>query len=220
MRREQADDPADVRRAAHEARERCGWTARTGRPAQHREPRGVQRRTGVDTELVGEPLAGAVEHGQGLDLPPSRVQAPGQQGRGGLPQRLGGQQRTQGVELRAGFAEKQSSVGGQFDGRRAQLVEPGGGHVAARKPADVRQRWTAPQRRRLDEQRAGLRGVEAAGRGDERLEPERVDVVRVDGQPVAARNGLDDVGAERPAQPRHECLQRVGGGVRRFGAPQ
>jgi hypothetical protein len=61
VRREQADDPPDVRRAAHEAGERGRRTAWTGRSAQHGEPGGVQRRTGVDPELVGEPFAGAVE---------------------------------------------------------------------------------------------------------------------------------------------------------------
>jgi hypothetical protein len=53
----------------------------------------------------------------------------------------------------------------QFHGDRAQLLQPRRGRFAERQPADVGQRRAAPQRRRLDEQRPGLRGVEAAGSG-------------------------------------------------------
>ncbi|HSU08816.1 MAG TPA: hypothetical protein VLK57_06415 [Pseudonocardia sp.] len=126
-RREQAGDPADVGRAADEARERGRCGARSGRAAQHGEPGRAQIRAGIDTELVGQPVAGAVEHGQRLDLPAGGVQAPGEHGCRGLAEGLGGEQRGEGVELGRGLTQAPRGLGGQLDGGRVQPLEPDGG---------------------------------------------------------------------------------------------
>ena len=216
--------PGDVRRAADEARERCGCDG-----ADRVAPRGTASRAASSAgprvdgrSSSASRVAGAVEHAPGPRPAALPRQAPGQQGRGGLPQRLGrpaarpGRRAPRRVrrEARAASGGPRSTAVARSSSSRAAATSPNG------RPADVRQRRAAPQRRASTSSAPACAGSSAAGRGDERLEPERVDVVRVDGQPVAARNGLDDVGAERPAQPRHERLQRVGGGVRRFGAPQ
>ena len=197
-------------------------TARRGVPGRRAAPRAVPRPAPArDRRRARRPAAaGAVQHRQRLGLPPGPRAAPGRAARRRLAQRLGGEQRRQRFELRAGSprrsaasADSSTAVARSSSSRAAAAAANGSRRTSAS---------AGPRQQRRSPRRAARGPSPGRGRGPRRpaLEPERVDVVRVDGQPVAARNGLDHVGAERPAQPRHERLQRVGDGVRRFCAPQ
>jgi hypothetical protein len=86
--------------------------------------------------------------------------------------------------------------------------------------ADVGERRPTPQSDGLAEQGARFGGLGPPGLRDECREPQRVHVLRVEPQAVAAGDPFDDVRIQRPAQPRHHRLQRVRHGVRRLVAPE
>jgi hypothetical protein len=81
------------------------------------------------------------------------------------------------------------------------LLQPVRGRSGEGQPPHVGQGRSTPQAGRLGEQGPGLGGLGAAGLRDERPEPQRVDLLRVDGQAVAAGGPLDEIRAQRPAQP-------------------
>jgi hypothetical protein len=80
-----------------------------------------------------------------------------------------------------------------------------------------------PQRRRAQVGgRRDVAGVEQLGRGDGVAQHgERVDLGRLDGEPVSALRAHDDLRvAERATQPGDLGLQRVAAGVDGVGGPQ
>ena len=106
-----------------------------------------------------------------------------------------------------------------LEGAEPQLLQPDALGGRPLRVADVGERRPAPERQRLVERRssaaAGVAG-DGAGARQQSLEPDGVDRVGIDCQPVARRLGDQHVagdagGGQRPAQLRDPQLQRIGG---------
>ncbi len=181
---------------------------------------GPQLRARVGAEPVGQQAAYVLVGGQSLGGAARLVQ-------GAQPQRL------EGFVQRVGVAQ-----GGQLGQRLLGVAEgegggePGAAHVqVAGLPAgglgagvgQVGQRGPAPQGQGVVED-AGRLGRIAVGQRPQALagqpfETVQVHVVGRGGQPVAALGGGDRLGAQRPAQPADQRLQRARGVGGRVVAP-
>jgi hypothetical protein len=177
----------------------------------------LQRRGRVDAQLLGQHRAGLLVDAQRVRLPPGAVQRQHQLPAPPLPPRLGGHQRLQLADQLCVAAGGEPELGQLLDRGPPQLLQAGGLGLRPGLVGELRQRRPPPQPQRLPEQprRLGrVRRRDPMGRGDQPLEPGRVDPLGVHLQPVAGGPGGQQPRGlpERPAEGRHPALQ----GVRRL----
>jgi hypothetical protein len=142
-----------------------------------------------------------------------------------LPQRMLDDEGGELVEHALGVPEGQVGVDARGQAGGPLLLQPGDLRRRIGLVAHAVQRRSAPQRQRRTQQlrrdgrlAAGERGL--AGRGEATEAVGVDDVARGQAQRVTAGVADDRVRAERPAQPRHDELQRVVGMGRELLAPQ
>jgi hypothetical protein len=184
-------------------------------PPQQRHVQRRQRRARVDPEGVGQGFPGALVHQQRLAVPARRDEGAHQRRRQRFPQRVGGRHPGQlGYQLRPA-PEGDLGLGPPFGRGQPQLLQSDDGGVqgGALEQADVLQGGPAPEAKCLTQQPRPPGTVPGRGlaRTDQPLEPDRVDRVRLQPQPVAVRLPVDHPGRQDPAQPRHQPLEGVGG---------
>jgi len=183
----------------------------------------AQRRTGVDTELVGQQrprtgvgvqrvgLPAAAIEGQHEELPPPLAQRLGLDERAGPGQHAGRRPGSQG-DRDLLLAE---TVG--------ELAESLGLHPRCWKVRDIGVRRPAETIERRPDEVQGARRVGGGERSCTLGEPfhhGRIDGVRCGAQRVAAGNGLDhQVGVEGVPEAQNVVLEGVAGSARRFFAP-
>ncbi len=187
-------------------------------PAQHLLLKLPQRRRGVETEIVAQPVAVAHVGGQRLDGAPRPGQGRDQQLDRPLPPRL---LRNEGVEGGRGLGDPvqvQQQGRPVFSCRQPELLKPKG-FRACEPLGELGERQAAPQRQCLIQERhRGGGSLCSAGLGKKVGEARRIDRRPGDVHEVARWPGDDDVRgrAERLTQPGDIGLQRVAG-LRRRG---
>jgi hypothetical protein len=128
-------------------------------------------------------------------------------------------------------AQGQLGLDAVFQRGEPQLGEPGDLGLRERLEGKVGQRLAAPQRQCAPQQRCRLLrcAVEKRPRlSDQPLEPDGVDLVRIQGQEIAGLPGEQQptllvwqtVGFQAASQVRHVGLQGVGCAVGRLAVPQ
>ena len=187
----------------------------------------TQFRTWIETERVGEYPSRPLERDQRVVLPAGGIQSTHQQRPCPLATGFLDDEAFQLGDRRRRRPAREMSLGEVLQRAQAQLVEadPGGdgefgvGKLgvggAAPQPEGFGQRGHSGS--------AGSPGELPAAIGGELLEPYGVDSEGVDGEPVAAGNGLDQLAvdpAERTAQADDVRLDGLGGRRRRILSPQ
>ena len=121
------------------------------------------------------------------------------------------------------MSEREIGVDPQLERIQTERAEPFGlarGNGLAR---EVGERCTAPEPEGRVERVRGLARPAVAERparaGDELLEPRRVQLVRLDREPVAGSSSLEPLASDRVAEPVDVNLERLHGGTRRLLAP-
>jgi hypothetical protein len=184
---------------------------------------------GVDAQLFGQHPPGVLEDRQRLGRPPAGVQRPHQLHAQPLPQRVRGHQRLQLRHDPALPPHGQLRLDAILDGGQTQLLQPGHLRLGSQSAGHIGQGWPAPQPQRLTQQRGGARMITGRQRlpplAGQPLEAVRVDILRVDREPVPRRLELDQAAgitlvAQPATEPGHLGLQRVGGIARRVLAVQ
>ena len=117
-------------------------------------------------------------------------------------------------------AERELLVGELLGRREPQLLQPSSLRLGERGLADVCERGTAPQRKRLTQLRRsiGRRGFPCFG--DQPLDAEKVEIVGLHDKLVAAGQRSDHLASEHTTKLRHVHLQRLGCRRRRPLPPQ
>ena len=190
----------------------------------------LQRRRGLDAELVGEQPAELAVDLQRVRLAARAVQRQHQPGAQPLPQRVGSGQLLQLADQLAVPAEGQVGVDPVLQGGQPLLLQPDDVPARERLGGEVGEGRSAPQLQRLAQQ-PGRQGVLAGGQapaplGGQPLEAVEVQLARVDPEQVAGRPRQQQVGApaaagaQRLAQPRHVHPQRALRVARRAGPPE
>src|SRR5262249_22727131 len=175
----------------------------TGRGARRKLKRGVlfqdgalnllQARVRFNAKFLHQHATGRVINGQRLRLPPAPVQRDHQQLIAALPERMGGDQRTELADDVRVTAERDIRRYPVLDSACPQLLQARDLRLREVLVADLGQRLTAPQRERLAEVRR--RPARFAGReratavAGEALETAHVDVLRRGPQEVGTRPG-------------------------------
>ena len=146
----------------------------------------LQRRAGLDAELLGQVLAPGRVGPQRLGLPARPVQRPHQLAPQALPQRVGGHQPTRSSATTSAVApERQLRLEAGLEGRQAQLLQPGGLGHGEGLVGEVGQRRAPPQRQ----------GVAAGAWPPARRRPSWSAVRPSPSKPLEAA-GVDEVGVE------------------------
>ena len=180
----------------------------------------LQRRAGLDPELVDERTAPASEDVERVGLPAAAIERDHQLAAQALAKRVLGDER---LELRHELvlaAERQVGVDPLLDGREALLLEARDLALGERLVAEVGQRLPVPERERLAQAGRPLLGIGQGARlPDEQLEPAQVDLARRDVQQVAGRPRPDPLGADQLADGGDVPVQRGLRGLGRRVAP-
>nr|AGS49805.1 hypothetical protein [uncultured bacterium esnapd16.1] len=192
----------------------------------------LQRRSGVDAQLLGQPLLDRPQHAEGVGLPPGPVERQAQQLAAVLAQRMG-----PGEGLQLGHRHLVGPHGEQcraarLDDRQLQLLQPGhlghhrggGGHLGVGLPPPQRQ----PGLELAERPPRVVPVPRLPARGGVLAEPVDVDVDHPAVQQVAAGDGAQHAGRrpgcpvrlQRPAQVGHVRLQRGHRRRRRVPGPQ
>ena len=181
----------------------------------------LERRPGVDAELLDERPASALEHVQRVGLPAAAVEREHQLAAQALAKRV---LRDERLELRHQLvmaAERQVGVDAILDRRETELLQPGDLALRERLVPELGQRLPAPERERLAQAGRPLLRIVALSRlRDQRLEPGQVDLAGRDLQQIAGRARPDPIGADQLAQGGDVPVQRGLRGFRRLLPPQ
>ena len=191
---------------------------------EDRELHGRRVRAGLDTEPGPQHRLELVERAEGLPLVAGLVLGVGLEHPAALAQRCRAHHRLDLGQHLAVPADTQEGLHPQLLGLQAELAEPAG-LVRCRGPLlQLLEGGALPQReclRGLVGRPVGLaQREELVAPGHQGLEPPGVEVVGGYGEPVAVRQGLDRVAAERLAQPDDAPLQDLGRGDRWAVAPE
>lgn len=227
---DERDQPVEVEALAHLAHQllaadergqgRGQGTRRRGRRrgevgvvTQDRALQLLQLRGRLDAELVGEQAADPLVGRQGVGPALGAVQREHQLGPAPFPQRLLGHQRLElGHDLLV-VPEGEPSVDAQFARGRPQFLEPHGLASPELAVGEVAERRAPPEPLRLLGQEQGTAGVVAGRclpcRAGQAGQPNRVDVVRVEAQPVAGPDRGDRALGQRLAEPGDVAVQRL-----------
>ncbi|OLB65274.1 MAG: hypothetical protein AUI10_07500 [Actinobacteria bacterium 13_2_20CM_2_72_6] len=165
---------------------------------------------GVHAELLGDPAADRLVEAQRLRLPAAALE----HHEPAYPQRLA--QRVPRGQLAQLRQQVQVAAGGDvevdppFDADQVPLDQPGRFVLVEPPGPDPLERRAPPGREGRHESRPLHRPVRFGQRGVQQArEPQRVDVVGIDGQRVAGGSGTDQLGAEDPPQSRDVDLHRA-----------
>ena len=158
--------------------------------------------------------------GERVDLPTGAVERQHLQSPQPLACRvLAGEPRQLADELGV-HAELELRLDPLFEGSQVKLVEPARLRLCERLEGKVSQGRAMPELERVAQASGALARGCVAHLECEPLEAARVDRVRRDAEHVAGRTGLEELGAEHPAQPRDAVLDVGRRRARRRIAPQ
>ena len=107
-----------------------------------------------------------------------------------------------------------------LDDGQAQLLETPDLGLGENLVSEVRQRRSTPERQRLTEQLGPFGRFALTGPSDESLEPQQVELFRLEPKPVAGRPGLEQFRPDRLAELGDEVLERGPRRPRRALAPE
>lgn len=171
-----------------------------------------QFRRRVDAEFVAQQLPHAFVHREGIGLPPGRGQRPHAQRRQPLTQRMFGAGDLQIRENICVAAQLEFGRESVLDGRRPQIIQPGGDNLHERGILHIPEYRSAPQSQRLPQQ--PRRNLRPPGRElpppalDQILEP--LGIHLDPGQPIPTGRELHRPRlAQGAPQPRYQGLQRT-----------
>lgn len=173
----------------------------------------MERRAGLDPELVHEELPRLLVGGEGLGLPSSPVEGEHELAAQPLAIRVPRDERLElGHELGTA-AQREVEVDALFDRGEAQAVEPGDLGLRERLLGEVGKRGAMPECERLSQRARGERRLVARPElpclPDEPLESVEVELVVLKLEEIAGSRRANPLGTERLSQPRDVDLDRL-----------
>ena len=170
----------------------------------------AQLSAGLDAELVDEHLAGRAVDLERLGLAAATVQAEHQLAAEPLAERELLDESLQLADELAVAAEREVGLDALLQRARVQLVQTGDLRLGPRLIGEVRQRRSAPQRKRLAQLPRRHLWVRAIGVGQQLLKSRNIQLGRIDKQHVARLARDESAVAELLAQPGDIDLDALG----------